>query len=86
MTLLIISHTLYVANIVKFFNKQIFTMTQEEFSKTGFYGGMPVTYKDETRIVRSVDFMEDLVGLVSKDDQGDIDWVRCENVSLQLPS
>lgn len=61
-------------------------MTREEFSKKGFYGAMPVIYKDKVRLVRSVDFEEDLIGLVSECDQGDIDWVRCENVSIQLPS
>lgn len=59
-------------------------MTREEFSKTGFHGAMPVIYQGNVRLVRSVDFEEDLIGLVSECDQSDIDWVRCENVSLKL--
>ena len=56
-------------------------MTQDEFDETFWLNGMKCTYDSRHREVMCVDFFERLIGLHSLSETGDIDWVRCENVS-----
>jgi hypothetical protein len=62
-------------------------MTIEEFDKMKWKAGMQVRYhclsKSRTRDVASVNFLEKLIGLASIDEVDEIDWVRCENVTLE---
>lgn len=62
-------------------------MTIEEFNKTGFTGQMRCTYKGEEYLLASVDFEEQLIGILLPDNQEQDDyeltWVRCENVELK---
>ena len=61
-------------------------MTREEFKTTRFGNGMKVDYKGTIAKIVSVDFEEDLIGILLKDnEQGDdfeLTWVRCENCAL----
>lgn len=60
-------------------------MTIEEFNKTRFSGNMKVKYKERERDLFSVNFAESLIGLIEDclgSDDGDVEWVRCENVEL----
>jgi len=60
-------------------------MTIEEFNNTGFSGKMQFTYKGRARDLASVNFEEALIGLVEDclgSDEGDIEWVRCDNAEL----
>ena len=61
-------------------------MTIEEFNKTGFTGQMRCTYKGEEYLLASVDFEEQIIGILLPDNQEDdyeLTWVRCENVELK---
>ena len=60
-------------------------MTTEEFNKTSFTGNMQIIYKDKLRDLFSVNFSEALIGLVENcqgSEEGDVEWVRCENCEL----
>jgi len=60
-------------------------MTIDEFNNTGFTGSMQVKYKNRVRDLFSVNFEEALIGLVEDcdgSDEGDIQWVHCENCEL----
>lgn len=60
-------------------------MTQEEFNQTSFGNGDRAIYKNKVYPVASVDFEENLIGLlmnISGGEEGDISWVRCENVEF----
>jgi len=60
-------------------------MTLEDFSKTKFTGNMRVEFKGRERDLFTVNFDQGLIGLVedcSGHDNGDIEWVRCENVAI----
>ena len=64
-------------------------MTQEEFDKTNFSRRVKVSYKGgaDPLYVVSVDFEERLLGVsetINVLSDGDISWVRCENVDLIL--
>jgi hypothetical protein len=60
-------------------------MTIEEMNKTEFTAGMKVNYKGETQDLISVNFEEHLIGIGNAEDvDSEIDWVRCENVSLEV--
>lgn len=56
-------------------------MTRKEFDKTGFYNGIKAKYKGETRLIKEVNFEEDLIGLQT-DDMLETEWVRCENCEI----
>jgi hypothetical protein len=56
-------------------------MTIEEFNNTRFGNGMKVIYKGVENDIVSVDFEESLIGLGDVE-EGEIYWVRCENVNL----
>lgn len=60
-------------------------MNIEEFNKTSFTGNMQCKYKGAVRDIFSVNFNEALIGLVEiclGCDDGDIEWVRCENIEI----
>jgi hypothetical protein len=57
-------------------------MDQTEFDNTSWGAGMICLYNLKERDITSVDFTEHLIGLVNKDDDEMVDWVRCENVEL----
>lgn len=62
-------------------------MTQQEFDSFCFGCGMQAIYCDHTYAVVTVNFKERLLGLYdglnAQDcDDGDVMWVRCENVEL----
>lgn len=57
-------------------------MTIQEFEKTSFGAGMKLKYRDEVYQLGSVDFFENLVGMVNPDDEDNLMWARCENVEL----
>ena len=60
-------------------------MTIEEFNKTGFTGNMQCEFKNRIRDIFSINFDQALIGLVEDChgcDDGDIEWVRCENVTF----
>ena len=62
-------------------------MTTEQFDKTGFTGGMKCEYKGKEYDIISVDFEERIIAineLDSFDDNGsdDLDWKRCENITI----
>lgn len=57
-------------------------MTIEEFNNTKFSGYTKIIYKEIEYEVRALCFEENLIGFnVEYDD--DINWVRCENVTLK---
>jgi hypothetical protein len=58
-------------------------MTREEFAQMKFRAGMTAIYKDCKYDIVSVNFEEDLLGLLELDGNidNDLSWVRCENVS-----
>ena len=58
-------------------------VTTEEFSKQSFGAGDKARYKDGIYVVATVDFDEQLIGLllnISGGEPDDVSWVRCENV------
>jgi len=62
-------------------------MTIEEFDNTGFTGQMKCEYKGKEYEIISVDFEERIIAINefdSFDDNGadDLDWKRCENITL----
>jgi hypothetical protein len=58
-------------------------MSIEEFNDTRFGNGMKVIYRGEENDIVSVDFEESLIGIgIEGGDDGEIHWVRCENVTL----
>lgn len=63
-------------------------MTQEEFDSKAWGCGINAVYMGALYAVVSVNFQEKLVGLYdalsAKDcEDGDVIWVRCENVEVQ---
>jgi hypothetical protein len=62
-------------------------MTREEFKNTRFGNGMKVNYKGVIAKIVSVDFEEDLFGILLKDNEQEDDfeltWVRCESCALE---
>ncbi len=63
-------------------------MTIEQFKTTRFTGGMKVKYRDDKIYdLASVDFQEYLIGITgytSGGYEGDVQWVRCENVEIAV--
>jgi hypothetical protein len=60
-------------------------MTIEEFNKTKFTGNMRCIFEMRTREILSFNFSQALIGLVEDcqgSEDGDIEWVRCENVAI----
>ncbi len=60
-------------------------MTIDKFNETSFGAGMQVKYKGKIYPIKSVDFIEALIGIEEKiigSEEGDIDWKRCENCEL----
>tara|TARA_R100000951_G_scaffold98181_1_gene88053 strand:- start:712 stop:900 length:189 start_codon:yes stop_codon:yes gene_type:complete len=60
-------------------------MKIEEFNKTSFGSGMRCIFKMETRVISSLNFDQALIGLKENCDgcdEGDVEWVRCENIEL----
>lgn len=60
-------------------------MTKEEFNQTSFGAGDKAIYQGEEYPIASVDFEEQLIGLVgvvSGADEDHISWVRCENCEV----
>ena len=60
-------------------------MSIDEFNRTKFTGNMKVTHNGRARELFSVNFEESLIGLLEDcagHDLGDIEWVRCENVTV----
>ncbi len=61
-------------------------MTIEEFDNTKWGSGMYAQHKDGNIYqISNVDFDEKLVGLLMNiigGDEGDVSWVRCENVKM----
>ncbi len=55
-------------------------MTQDEFMKTEWTAGMKGTYQGVEKNIISVDFKERLIAFDFYG-TGDLNWVRCENVS-----
>ena len=58
-------------------------MTIEEFNETEFTENMRCIFEMRTREILSVDFSRALIGLAEDcqgSEDGDIEWVRCENV------
>lgn len=58
-------------------------MTLQEFDETKWGAHMQCIYAHKVREVASVNFPERLVGLASLDEVDEIDWVRCENVTIE---
>lgn len=56
-------------------------MSIEEFKNARFGAGNTVTYNGKTRQIVSVNFEENLIGLLNPLDDDSLDWVRCENTS-----
>ena len=59
-------------------------MTIQEFDSMGWGCGMTAEYHGKTYPIAGCDFEEKLVGItgVCIPDNGEIIWVRCENVSV----
>ena len=60
-------------------------MTLEEFNNHRFGANTIVNYDGRERDLFSVNMIESLIGLVEDcqgHDLGDIEWVRCENVTI----
>ena len=59
-------------------------MTIEEFDATGWGGNMKARHQDgNVYLIASVNLEEKLVGLRGMgSDPEEVDWVRCENVTL----
>ena len=55
-------------------------MTLDGFDEQRWQADMVCSYDLDVRKIAAVNFEERLVGLVSKDDACEIDWVRCEHV------
>ena len=59
-------------------------MTTEQFGRQSFGAGDKARYKNgKVYDVATVDFEEQLIGLrmnISGGEEGDVTWVRCENV------
>lgn len=61
-------------------------MTLQEFDNTKFANGDKAIYHGVERIIKSVCFSEQLIGLSNLHPLEDIDWVRCENIEyIPLP-
>lgn len=60
-------------------------MTIEEFNSTPWKPGMFATYEGRSHAIASVDFGEQLIGLlgVVQNEPELISWVRCENATLE---
>ena len=56
-------------------------MTQDEFDKTGWTGGMSCIYYGTEVSISSVNFPERLIGYATEFDD-ELSWARCENVVL----
>jgi len=60
-------------------------MTIDQFNKSRFGTGDKAKYTDgKTYVVAQVDFEEQLLGLLMEIDggeEGEVSWVRCENVN-----
>lgn len=59
-------------------------MSIEEFEDTRFGRGMKVRYKGVEYPIASVDFEESLIG-IEFTENGEICWVRCENLTIVEP-
>lgn len=56
-------------------------MTREEFSQSKFKAGDRAIYDGNEYVVASIDFKEQLIGLLGVIDNSDeLTWVRCESV------
>ena len=58
-------------------------MTHLEFSITSFGKGDKAIYKGVAYQIKSVDFVEELIGMIGvfdEDDKEEITWVRCESI------
>lgn len=58
-------------------------MTLQEFDNTRWSGGMKCTYQGKEHDIGSCDFEERIVGIVV-DYSDDLQWVRCENITLSV--
>ena len=62
-------------------------MTQEQFDKIGWTGGMKAVYKNTIYDISSVCFEEKLIGIVNYcmgSDDDTVHWARCENVEIEI--
>ena len=58
-------------------------MTIDEFNNTRWTASMCCIYMGERRDIASVDFNEQLIGMVNITDlDGELIWARCENIEL----
>jgi hypothetical protein len=60
-------------------------MTQEEMKQARFGNGDTAKYRNRIYPIASIDFGENLIGLLMNipgGDECDISWVRCENVEF----
>ena len=54
-------------------------MTLQEFITTSFGIGDAAIYKNETWLIKKIDFEEGLFSLIKEDDESST-WVRCESI------
>lgn len=57
-------------------------MTIKEFDNTKWTGQMKCRYKLKEYDIVSVDFEERLIAIQETNDEEQLDWKRCENVTL----
>ena len=68
-------------------------MNFEEFDNTKFYAGIKIKYRDDVKLVTTVDFEERLIGFIEVDELEDYkmnlvkpSFARCENVIIYKES
>lgn len=64
-------------------------MNFEEFDNIKFYAGIKIKYRDDVKLVTTVDFEERLIGFIEVDELEDYkmnlvkpSFARCENITI----